>query len=76
MPRVVKYTFHGVTKTHDDALLALGQKVAHSPGYLLWGPGSPDFSYTTSDDASNYMYGALGVAAFGREIGEELHEDC
>ena len=60
----------------DDALQALGRKVAYSPGYSLWGPGSDDFSYTTSGDASDYMYGALGVAAFGLEIGEELHEDC
>lgn len=60
----------------DDALQALGRKVAYSPGYLLWGPGSDDFSYTTSGDASDYMYGTLGVAAFGLEIGEELHEDC
>lgn len=60
----------------DDALQALGRKIAYSPGYLLWGPGSPDFSYTTSGDASDYMYGALGVAAFGLEIGEDLHEDC
>lgn len=60
----------------DDALQALGRKVAHSPGYDLWGPGSPDFEYTASGDSTDYMYGVLGVAAFGLEIGEDKHEDC
>jgi carboxypeptidase T len=60
----------------DEALQALGRKVAYNPGYKLWGPGSPDFGYPASGDSSDYMYGVLGVASFGLEIGEDFYEDC
>jgi carboxypeptidase T len=60
----------------DDALQALGRKVAYFPGYNLWGPGSPDFNYPVAGDSTDYMYGVLGVASFGLEIGEAYYEDC
>lgn len=60
----------------DDALRALGQKLAYFNNYKMWAPGYPDFVYPASGDASDYMYGVLGVASFGLELGEDFYEDC
>ena len=32
--------------------------------------------YEASGDFSDYMYGALGVASFGYEIGDDFQQDC
>ncbi|KAL3817785.1 hypothetical protein ACHAXA_005818 [Cyclostephanos tholiformis] len=60
----------------DEAFQALGRKVAYHPNYKLWGPGSPNFAYAASGDSSDFMYGKLGVASFGLEIGQSFYEDC
>jgi len=60
----------------DEANQALGRKIAHYNDYKLWAPGSDDFSYPASGDGSDYMYGILGVASFGLELGEDFYEDC
>ena len=43
--------------------------------YVLWAGGQPDFQYPALGDSSDYMYGALGVASFRLELGEELYKD-
>jgi len=64
----------------DDALQAFGRKLAKaddpSRDHVLWAPEQPDFMYPASGDATDYMYGALGVASFGFEIGQNFDEDC
>mmetsp|Transcript_16674 Transcript_16674/g.36049 ORF Transcript_16674/g.36049 Transcript_16674/m.36049 type:complete len:706 (+) Transcript_16674:334-2451(+) len=60
----------------DDALQALGRKLAHFNDYKLWAPGSSDFEYPAAGDGSDYMYGVMGVASFGLELGEDFYEDC
>lgn len=60
----------------DDALQALGRKIASFNDYKLWAPGSPDFLYPAAGDSSDYAYGVLGVASFGLELGKAHYEDC
>lgn len=60
----------------DEALQALGRKINYFNGYKLWAGSQPDFMYETSGDYSDYMYGALGVASFGYEIGDDFQQDC
>ena len=60
----------------DEALQALGKKLKYYNNYKFWAPGSPDFLYPASGDASDYMYGALSVASYGLELGEGFYEDC
>ena len=54
----------------------MGRKVTYFGGYKFWGPASPDFEYEASGDASDYMYGVLGVDSFGFEIGNGFKEEC
>jgi hypothetical protein len=68
--------YANVRSPDDESLQALGRKVAYFPNYRLWGPGSDDFAYAASGDSSDYMYGKLGVASFGLEIGLDFYEDC
>ena len=46
----------------DEALQAIGRKVNSFNNYKIWAGGQPDFLYPASGDASDYMYGVLGVA--------------
>lgn len=68
--------FDGSRSPDDEALQALGRKVAHYNDYKLWAPGSPDFQYPATGDGSDYMYAVAGVASFGFELGEDFYEDC
>eukprot|EP00585_Thalassiosira_rotula_P003115 CAMPEP_0196158538 /NCGR_PEP_ID=MMETSP0910-20130528/45862_1 /TAXON_ID=49265 /ORGANISM="Thalassiosira rotula, Strain GSO102" /LENGTH=494 /DNA_ID=CAMNT_0041423441 /DNA_START=218 /DNA_END=1702 /DNA_ORIENTATION=+ len=68
---------HDDSKTEDDdALQATARKMNYYNGYKLWAGGQPDFQYATTGDSYAYMYAALGVAAFGLELGEDFYEDC
>jgi len=60
----------------DEALQALGRKINSFNDYLLWAGGQPDYLYAASGDASDFMYGALGVASLGFEIGDDFYQDC
>jgi len=60
----------------DDAYHAIARKMNYFNGYKLWAGGQPDYQYTTSGDSSDYMYGVLGVASLGLELGEEFYESC
>lgn len=60
----------------DDALQALGRKLSYFNDYKFWAPGFSDFVYPASGESSDYMYGALSVASFGLELGEDFYEDC
>ena len=60
----------------DDALQALGRKLNYFNGYKLWAGDQPDFLYAASGDISDYMYGVLGVASLGFEIGSDFQQDC
>jgi len=60
----------------DEALQALGRKTAYFNDYRLWAGGQKDFLYAASGDISDWMYGAMGVASMGFEIGEEWNPDC
>eukprot|EP00986_Skeletonema_menzelii_P016327 scaffold14315_cov136-Skeletonema_menzelii.AAC.4 len=68
---------HKDAKSPDnEALEALGRKINYYNGYKLWAGSQPDFMYEASGDFSDYMYGALGVASFGYEIGDDFQQDC
>ena len=54
----------------------MGRKLHYFNGYKLWAGGQPDFLYPASGDSSDYMYGVLGVASYGLELGQEQYEDC
>jgi len=60
----------------DEALQALGRKTAYFNDYRLWAGGQKDFLYAASGDISDWMYGAMGAASMGLEIGEEWNPDC
>lgn len=60
----------------DDALQALGRKMNYFNNYKLWAGAQPDFLYPASGDISDYMYGVLGVASMGFEIGSDFMQDC
>ncbi|KAL7537976.1 hypothetical protein ACHAXR_008196 [Thalassiosira sp. AJA248-18] len=68
--------FEDLASPDDDALQALARKFSSFNGYKLWAGGQPDMQYLAAGDSSDYMYGALGVASFGLELGEEFYEDC
>lgn len=59
----------------NEALEALGRKISSFNGHDLWAPGH-DFVYPVSGDTSDYMYGVLGVASYGLEIGDDFYESC
>jgi len=61
---------------NDDALQALGRKINYFNGYKLWAGSQPDFLYPASGDISDVMYGSLGVASLGFEIGSDFQQDC
>jgi len=68
---------HRDAKSPDnEALEALGRKISYFNSYKLWAGGQPDFMYEAAGDYSDYMYGALGVASFGYEIGDDFQQDC
>ena len=68
---------HRNAKSPDnEALEALGRKINFFNGYKLWAGGQPDFLYEASGDFSDYMYGVLGAASFGYEIGDDFKQDC
>lgn len=60
----------------DEALQALGRKINYFNGYKLWAGSQPDFMYEASGDYSDYMYGVMGVASMGYEIGDDFQQDC
>ncbi len=68
---------HRDAKSPDnEALEALGRKINYFNGYKLWAGSQPDFMYEASGDFSDYMYGAMGVASFGYEIGDDFQQNC
>jgi len=68
---------HRDAKSPDnEALEAVGRKINYFNSYKLWAGGQPDFMYEAAGDYSDYMYGALGVASFGYEIGDDFQQDC
>lgn len=60
----------------DEALQALGRKMNYFNDYLLWAGGQEDFLYAASGDISDWMYGVLGVASMGFEIGDDWQQNC
>merc|ERR1712071_601842 len=64
------------TSPDDEALQALGRKINSFNDYKLWAGGQPDFVYEASGDTSDYLYGALGVASMGFEIGDDFYQSC
>ena len=67
---------HDSQSPDDESLQALGRKINSYNDYMLWAGGQPDFLYEASGDTSDYMYGALGVASLGFEIGDDFYQDC
>lgn len=59
-----------------EAQQAFGRKVSSFNGHDLWAPGMPGFLYTSSGESTDYMYGVVGVAALGLEIGYDFYESC
>ena len=68
---------HKNSKSPDDeALQAIGRKVHHFNEYKLWAGSQPDFLYEASGDTSDYLYGVMGVASLGFEIGDDFQQKC
>ncbi|KAL9187468.1 hypothetical protein ACHAXT_001571 [Thalassiosira profunda] len=61
---------------NNEALEALGRKMHYFNDYKLWAGGKKDFLYAASGDISDFMYGSLGVASMGFEIGDDWQQDC
>jgi hypothetical protein len=59
-----------------ESLEALGRKASYFNGNILWSAGQPDFLYAAAGVAHDYMYGNLGVASLGLELGDAFYQDC
>jgi len=61
---------------NNSSILTMSSKLAYFGKYRLWGPGSDDFLYTVSGDASDAMYGQYCINSYGFELGTQFYETC
>merc|ERR1712048_1369887 len=63
---------------NNHSILAMASKLASFTDeiFTLWGPGSVDYQYVVSGDATDAIYGQLCIASFGYELGSSFWADC
>ena len=61
---------------NNSSILSMASKLAYYGDYKLWGPGSDDFLYPVSGDASDATYGQHCINSMGYELGTQFYETC
>ena len=61
---------------NNSSILSMASKLAYYGDYKLWGPGSDDFLYPVSGDASDATYGQFCINSMGYELGTQFYETC
>lgn len=68
--------FENVWPPNNSSILSMSSKLASFGNYKLWGPGSSDFLYTVSGDATDATYGQHCINSYGYELGTQFYETC
>ncbi|KAL7542085.1 hypothetical protein ACHAXR_011518 [Thalassiosira sp. AJA248-18] len=68
--------FMNKRSSNDDALGALGRKLASFAGYSLWAPQLPNRLYGFEGGPIDTMYGWLGAASYFFELGTSFYQPC